>query len=265
MAKLLNGNSRGELRTPPRVPAYFDNRNTTLLQTLDLTVYDLDRFFDEVQFVVNLDFIQWYSKSRFQQSPGEIHWTAVKAILKYLRNTKDMVLMYGEKPKADLKVSCYADPSFQTDKDNTKSQTGYVFVLNGGVVDWKSAKKRTNAMSSTKAKYIAATEASMEVVRMRKFINGLGGVVPLNKRHMEMLCDNEHAIAIANDPSILKGARHFQRKYHYIREVIQELEIVLKKVHTYDNVANPFTTPMPYDKHYEHDMAIGIVPARSLM
>ncbi|GKC78946.1 zinc finger, CCHC-type containing protein [Tanacetum coccineum] len=170
--------------------------------------------------------------SRFQQNLIEIHWTAVKTILKYLRNTKDMVLVYGAKPKADLK---------------------------------KSAKKSTNAMSSTKAKYIAAAEASMEVVWMRKFINRLGGVVPLNKRPMEKLCDNEPTIAIANDLGILMGDRHFQSKYHYIHEVIQECEIVLKKVHTYDNVADPFTKPMPYDKHYEHVMAIGIVPARSLM
>ncbi|GJU20129.1 putative reverse transcriptase domain-containing protein [Tanacetum coccineum] len=49
-------------QTSPRVPAYFDNRNKTLLQTLDLTVHNLDRFFDEVQFVVNLDLIQRYSK-----------------------------------------------------------------------------------------------------------------------------------------------------------------------------------------------------------
>ncbi|GJT36710.1 hypothetical protein Tco_0927129 [Tanacetum coccineum] len=47
----------GELRTSPRVPAYFDNRNTALLQTLDLTVHDLDRLFDKVQFVIDLDFI----------------------------------------------------------------------------------------------------------------------------------------------------------------------------------------------------------------
>ncbi|GJU63627.1 retrotransposon protein, putative, ty1-copia subclass [Tanacetum coccineum] len=87
--------------------------------------------------------------SRFQQNPGEIHWTAVKTILKYLRNTKDMVLVYGAKPEDELKVSCYADASFQTDKDDTKSQTGYVFVLNGGAVDWKSAKQSTTAMSST--------------------------------------------------------------------------------------------------------------------
>ncbi|GJS98136.1 retrotransposon protein, putative, ty1-copia subclass [Tanacetum coccineum] len=65
----------------------------------------------------------------------EIYWTAVKTILNYLRNTKDMVLVYGAKPEAVLKVSCYVDASFQTNKDDTKSQMGYVFVLNGGVVD----------------------------------------------------------------------------------------------------------------------------------
>ncbi|GJT14325.1 retrovirus-related pol polyprotein from transposon TNT 1-94 [Tanacetum coccineum] len=92
--------------------------------------------------------------SRLQQNPGEIYWTGVKAILKYLRNTKDM--------------------------------------------------------------YIAAAEVSMEAVWIRKFIDGLGSVVPSNKRPMEMLCDNEPAIAMANDLRILKGARHFQRKYHYI-------------------------------------------------
>nr|GEY13606.1 hypothetical protein [Tanacetum cinerariifolium] len=167
-------------------------------------------------------------------NPGEIHWTAVKTILKYLRNTKDMILVH-------------------------------VFVLNGRVVDWKSAKQSTTIMSSTEAEYIVATEASMEAVWMRKFIDALGDVLPSNKRPMEMRCDNEPEIAIAADPSILKRARHFQRKYHYIREVIQEREIVLKKVHTDDNVADPFTKPMSFNKHFEHAIVIRIVLASSLM
>nr|GEZ02577.1 hypothetical protein [Tanacetum cinerariifolium] len=49
----------GELRTSLGVPTHLDYRNTTLLQTLDLTIYDFNGFFNEVQFVVNLDFIQW--------------------------------------------------------------------------------------------------------------------------------------------------------------------------------------------------------------
>ncbi|GKG57000.1 hypothetical protein Tco_0582351, partial [Tanacetum coccineum] len=51
--------------------------------------------------------------SRFKQNPGEIHWTAVKDILKYLMIAKDMVLVYGAKLEAELKVSCYADAGFQ--------------------------------------------------------------------------------------------------------------------------------------------------------
>nr|GEV86235.1 putative retrotransposon protein [Tanacetum cinerariifolium] len=51
---------------------------------------------------------------------------------------------------------------------------GYVFILNGGTVDWKSSKQSTTAMSATEAEYIAALEAVMEAVWIRKFISGLG-------------------------------------------------------------------------------------------
>ncbi|GJT17046.1 hypothetical protein Tco_0875752 [Tanacetum coccineum] len=69
-------------------------------------------------------------------SAVEPYWTAMKTILKYLRNTKDMFLVYGGNPKAELRVDCYCDAGFETDRDDTKSQTRYVFILNGGAVDW---------------------------------------------------------------------------------------------------------------------------------
>ncbi|GJY99144.1 hypothetical protein Tco_0516574 [Tanacetum coccineum] len=126
--------------------------------------------------------------SRFQQNLGDLHWTTVKNILKYLRNTKDMFL------------------------------TGYVFVLNGGVVDWKSAKQSIFATSSAEAEYIAAYDASKEAVWVRKFISGLG-VVPTIEEPINMYCDNTRAITIANESGITKGARHFCAKVHYLREV----------------------------------------------
>ncbi|GJW78471.1 hypothetical protein Tco_0140153, partial [Tanacetum coccineum] len=61
--------------------------------------------------------------SRFQQNSGEDHWTAVKNILKYLRNTKDMFLVYGGNLKTKLRVTCYCDAGFETDRDDIKSQT----------------------------------------------------------------------------------------------------------------------------------------------
>ncbi|GJR53455.1 putative reverse transcriptase domain-containing protein [Tanacetum coccineum] len=79
--------------------------------------------------------------SRFQQNPGEPHWTAVKTILKYLRNIKDMILVYGENPEAELRVDFYCNVGFETNRDDIKSQTGYVSVLNKGAVDSKSSKQ----------------------------------------------------------------------------------------------------------------------------
>ena len=53
--------------------------------------------------------------SRYQSDPGESHWTAVKNILKYLRRSKDMFLVYGGL-EDDLVVNGYTDASFQSDK-----------------------------------------------------------------------------------------------------------------------------------------------------
>ncbi|GJT83981.1 putative RNA-directed DNA polymerase [Tanacetum coccineum] len=102
--------------------------------------------------------------SRFQQNPGEAHWTAVKNILKYLRNTKDTFLVYGGNPEAELQVKCYCNAGFEIDRDDTKSQTRYVFILNGDAVVWKSSKQSTTTQHATKAEYIAASEAVKEAV-----------------------------------------------------------------------------------------------------
>ncbi|GJZ01129.1 retrotransposon protein, putative, ty1-copia subclass, partial [Tanacetum coccineum] len=116
--------------------------------------------------------------SRFQQNPGKLYWTTVKNILKYLQNTKDMFMVYGGDMKQEIRVSCYTDAGYLIDADDLKSQTGYVFVLNRGAVDWKSTKQSISATSSTDAEYIATFYASKEAVWILKFISGLN-VVPI--------------------------------------------------------------------------------------
>ena len=60
--------------------------------------------------------------SRYQGNPGKAHWIAVKNILKYLRRTKNMVLVLGGSDT--LRVEGYTDASFQTDRDSGRSQSG---------------------------------------------------------------------------------------------------------------------------------------------
>ncbi|GJS66462.1 retrotransposon protein, putative, ty1-copia subclass [Tanacetum coccineum] len=131
----------------------------------------------------------------------------------------------------------------QSMRDN-KSQTGYLFILNGGAVDWKSTKQSIFATSSTDAEYIAAFDASKEAVWIRKFISWL---------------------AIAKDHGITKGARHFRAKVYYLRETIEMGDVRIEKVDTYDNLADPFKKALAFPKHSELTKKIGMMPASSLM
>nr|GEV88231.1 retrotransposon protein, putative, Ty1-copia subclass [Tanacetum cinerariifolium] len=106
------------------------------------------------------------------------------------------------------------------DADDLKSQTVYVFVLNGGVVDWKSAKQSIFATSSAEAEYIADFDASKEAVWVRKFISRLD-VVPKIEEPISMYYDDTGAIALAYESRITKGARRFCAKVHYLHEVIE--------------------------------------------
>nr|GEX44415.1 retrotransposon protein, putative, Ty1-copia subclass [Tanacetum cinerariifolium] len=125
---------------------------------------------------------------------------AVKHILKYLRNTRDMFLVYGGKPDTELDVTAQAE-------------------------------------------YVAASEAAIDAVWIRKFVGDLGVMPSINK-----------PINI-----------HFLRRYHYFREQVETGEIKLIKVHTDDNLADPFTKALPRGMVIDHAKGIGLQLASSFM
>ncbi|KAL0300297.1 UNVERIFIED_CONTAM: hypothetical protein Sangu_3128600 [Sesamum angustifolium] len=79
--------------------------------------------------------------------------------------TKDMFLIYGG---GELILEGYNNASFETDGDDAKYRSGFVFKLNGVVVARKSSKQATTANSTTKAENIATLEAAKEAVWMKK-------------------------------------------------------------------------------------------------
>ena len=182
------------------------------------------------------------------------HWTAVKTILKYLRRTRDWWLVFGG--EQELVMRGYSDAGFKSDPGDYKSQTGYVFTLNGGAVSWKSSKQPTLADSTTESEYIAAAEASKEAVWISEFLKELG-VVP-NSSPITVYCDNVGAVAQAKEPRTTNKNKHVPRKYHLIREMVARKEISIERVSTEDNVADPFTKVLNIDKHVRHFNNIGV-------
>ncbi|GJX53709.1 retrotransposon protein, putative, ty1-copia subclass [Tanacetum coccineum] len=74
--------------------------------------------YDIWQMNVKTTFLNGYLN---EENPDKVHWTAVKNILKYLRNTKDMFLVYEGDTKRELRVSCYTNTGYLTDVDDMKS------------------------------------------------------------------------------------------------------------------------------------------------
>ena len=107
-----------------------------------------------------------------------------------------MFLVYGG--DKELVVNGYVDASFDTNPDDSKSQTGYVFLLNGGAVSWCSSKQSVVAGSTCEAEYIAASEAANEGVWMKEFISDRG-VISSASGPMKIYCDNTGAIALAKE------------------------------------------------------------------
>ncbi|GJX77885.1 retrotransposon protein, putative, ty1-copia subclass [Tanacetum coccineum] len=168
--------------------------------------------------------------SRHQQNPGEGHWTAVKNILKYLRNTKDRFLVYGG--EKELRVTGYSDAGWQTDKDDSRSQSGWIFLQNGGA-------------------------ASKEAIWMKNFIGDLG-VVPTVQDPIEIFCDNESAVALTKEPKDHGKSKHIDRKYHFVRSKVAEGHVIVKDIRSEDNPADPFTKALAKSKHDEHAWSIGL-------
>ncbi|KAJ9552448.1 hypothetical protein OSB04_016493 [Centaurea solstitialis] len=161
--------------------------------------------------------------SRYQQNPGEPHWVAVKNIL----------------------------------KDDFRSQSGYVFTLNGGAISWKSSKQDTIADSTTEAEYIAASDAAKEAVWLKNFLSDLRVVASVS-RPIDIFCDYSGTVAQAKEPREHHKSRHMLRKYHLIREIIGRGDVRICKIPTEENVADPLTKPLARVKHEAHASSIGM-------
>ncbi|KAF0730467.1 hypothetical protein Ae201684P_021887 [Aphanomyces euteiches] len=132
--------------------------------------------------------------SQFLENPGQQHWSAVKCIFRYLKGTEDFGIEYS----GSQDVCGYTDADWAGDTDTRHSTNGYCFMLNNGIVGWKSRKQRTDALSSTEAEYMGLSEASQEAVWMKRLLLDLDEVDV--KTPIVVWEDNQGSIALAKNP-----------------------------------------------------------------
>ena len=183
--------------------------------------------------------------SRYMASPGKEHWKAAKWVLRYLNGTLEVGLMYGKnKETNEAGLWGYVDSDYAGDLDRRRSQTGYMFMLNGCLISWKASLQHVVALSTTEAEYTAATEAVKEALWLKGLISELG----IPQKVVDIHCDSSSAIYLSRNPAHHEKTKHIDIKLHFIRNVISRGVVKMVKIHTSNNPADMLTKVVPSAK-----------------
>ena len=102
--------------------------------------------------------------SRFMSKPSKDHWKAVKWLMRYIKGSLSVGLVYESRKEGGSYMSVYFDSDYAADLDKRRSITGYAFTVGGNLVSWKSNLQHIVALCTTEAKYMALIEAIKEAI-----------------------------------------------------------------------------------------------------
>ncbi|XP_040361930.1 secreted RxLR effector protein 161-like [Rosa chinensis] len=204
----------------------------------------------DISFAVNM-------LSRYQSNARHEHWVAGKKVLRYLKSTRDHMLVYKRIEDQELKVECYTNASYKQDLDDLKSTSGYIFMFAGGAISWKTNKQSLTATSTFQAEYIAIFEAIAHALWLRNFISRMK-VVDLIERPMTIYYDNAAAVFFSKNNKRTSGSRNIDVKYFSVREIVRDNEIEVTKIGTKDQLADPLTKALPVSVFIKHVENMGV-------
>lgn len=193
---------------------------------------------------------------RYQSNPGIDHWKAAKKVLRYLQGTKNFMLTYRRTDS--LEVIGYSDSDFAGCVDTRKSTSGYIFMLAGGAISWRSAKQTMIATSTMEAEFISCFEATSQGLWLKSFITELR-IVDSISRPIQIHCDNSSAVFLAKNNRSGSRSKHIDIKYLSIKERVKFEKVVIKDIDTDSMLADPLTKGMPPFKFKDHVANMGLI------
>ena len=229
----------------PMVPEYLSSSNKSKLKAgseehsqyreiIGFISYVASTFRPDLSLAVNF-------LSRKQSEPSTYDFAAVKRLVRYVKGTCDMKLVFQKQEIKEANIiEAYVDSDFGSCPKTRRSTTGYVLMMNGSPVGWKTSKQSLVATSTPEAEYIAISTVARKIGWARSFLNELGF-----KQHKPTTVweDNAGAIVTANSV-ITEASKHLELRYHYAREAVANGIIEVKKIGTQDQVADTLTKPL---------------------
>ena len=121
--------------------------------------------------------------SKYMAKPDKKHWKAAQWIMRYLHGYNSVCLQFGRTIDG---VVGYVDSDYGRDLDKRKSLTGYVFIIGGCAISWKTTLQSIVALSTTEAEYMTVTKACKEAL----WLKGLFGELSDHLQVNTLFCDS---------------------------------------------------------------------------
>lgn len=182
---------------------------------------------------------------RFMSAPSQVHWDAVKWLMRYIRGTTELKLTFKQDDQFEVKGYC--DSDYASDLDRRRSITGYVFQVGGNTVSWRSGLQHIVALSTTEAEYMALAEATKEALWLKGITSELGFI----HKKVEIFSNSQSALCLARNSVFHERTKHIDVRLHFIRDVVADGSVVVSKIGTLENPADILTKSVPVKKFEE--------------
>lgn len=186
----------------------------------------------------DISFVTSYACS-FNQAVDQTHINYAKGIFKYLLGTIDLGIKYERQPNHTL--IAYVDSDFASDKDKKGkriSVSGYIILLAGGPIYWKTGKQKTTAHSSTEAEIIATHDCMKDLIYFYRLLEEMKIEV---EKPLKLYVDNSQAKLAFNEKETSNAAKMLEVKYFSQKEYVTSGLVELVDVRSDENIADMLT------------------------
>lgn len=176
----------------------------------------------------------------FMHDPREIHFAALKRVLRYLKGTIHHGLHIA--PSSDLPLIAYSDADWGGCPDTRRSTSGYCVFLGPNLVSWSSKRQTTISRSSAEAEYRAVANAVAETTWLHQLLTELH--CPPSRSTL-IFCDNVSAVYLSSNPVHHQRTKHVEIDVHFVREKVALGQVRVLHVPSAYQFADIFTKGLP--------------------
>ena len=243
------------MRTPVDVNLHLFKNNGKCLsqqeyaQTIGNLMYVMNYTRPDIAYAVR-------KLSRYISNPGLDHCKAIVKGFRYLKYTQNYGLHYS-KYRAVLEGYCDANWIFDT-KDS-KSTSGYLFTLGGGVVSWKSSKKMCIARSTMESEFIALDKIGEEAEWLHHFLEDIP-IWPQPVPTICIHCDSQSPIGRAQIHIYNGKSRHIRRRHNIVRKLLSNGIMTIEYIRSKENIANLLTKGLTREQVSKSSRGMSLKP-----